>query len=93
MEIADNFKKGNTTIEGVRPGEETVKHLENVTKPMILLGAVFLAGLCTLPMIVSGFVGLKLSLGGTTLIIVVSILIETINQLNVFIESEKETMI
>lgn len=93
MEIADNFKKGNTTVEGVRPGEETVKYLENVTKPMILLGAVFLAGLCTLPMIVSGFAGLKLSLGGTTLIIVVSILIETINQLNVFIESEKETMI
>ena len=93
MEIADNFKKGNTTVEGIRPGEETVKYLENVTKPMILLGAVFLAGLCTLPMIVSGFVGLKLSLGGTTLIIVVSILIETINQLNVFIDSEKETMI
>lgn len=93
IEIAENFKKGNTTIEGVRPGEETVKYLENVTKPMILLGAIFLAGLCTLPMITSGLVELKLSLGGTTLIIVVSVLIETINQLNVFIESEQETMI
>ena len=93
IEIADNFKKGNTTIEGVRPGGETVKYLENVTKPMILLGAIFLAGLCTLPMITSGLVDLKLSLGGTTLIIVVSVLIETINQLNVFIESEQETMI
>lgn len=83
--VADNLKQSGGTIPGIRPGNETVEYLEGVVTRITWGGAVFLAVIAILPaMIFRGF-GLPVFFGGTGIIIVVGVAIDTIQQINAHI--------
>jgi preprotein translocase subunit SecY len=77
--ISERLSKQNGYIPGVRPGKETREYISNVLNRITVLGAIFLVFIAVLPYIVSGVSGLPTSaaLGGTGIIIVVGIAIET----------------
>jgi len=81
MLVADNLKKQGGFIPGIRPGKPTTEYLNKVLKYIIFIGAVGLLIICVLPFVFSGVFNANVSFGGTSLIIIVSVVIETVKQL------------
>lgn len=82
QQIADNLQKQGGFIPGIRPGKNTEEYLAKVTSRIIFTGALFLGLIAVLPLVVQGFSGgLNLVIGGTSLLIVVSVVIETVKQI------------
>ncbi len=82
-EMAKNLQKGGTFVPGVRPGKDTEKYFGQVTTRVTFLGATFLALVAVLPVLISYFTGNRaLAIGGTSILIVVSVAIDFIRQLN-----------
>ncbi|QEH62309.1 preprotein translocase subunit SecY [Spiroplasma chinense] len=81
--IAENFKKSGTFIPGIKPGKETEKFLTGTINRLSFMGAFFLAGIAVLPYIISKLTDLpsSLAIGGTGLIILISVAIQTTQQL------------
>ena len=88
MEIADNLKKQGATVQGIRPGRPTQTYLENKLKYIIFIGATGLTIIGVLPFLFKGVFNASVSFGGTSLIIVVSVVLETIRQ----VQSMTQTM-
>ncbi|MDQ6682878.1 MAG: preprotein translocase subunit SecY [Chloroflexota bacterium] len=82
-QTADYLRKNGGFIPGIRPGRPTEQFLSRVTNRITLGGALFLAGLAVLPLIVSAAIPgtANLRLGGTSMLIVVSVVVETMKQL------------
>ncbi len=81
-QIAENLQKQGGFIPGIRPGKNTSDYLANTTHKIILVGALFLGIIAILPLIMRYFTGIQaLSVGGTSLLIVVSVVIETVKQI------------
>lgn len=81
-QIAENLQKQGGFIPGIRPGKQTADYLGYVTNRIILAGAFFLGVIAILPNIVQRFTGVTtLIVGGTSLLIVVSVVIETVKQI------------
>ena len=83
IEVANNMKNNGGFIPGLRPGRPTAEYISRVMKNITVIGALFLAFIAILPIIVSAFsesLG-SLALGGTTLLIVVGVALETVQQL------------
>ena len=79
--IADNMKKQGGFIPGIRPGKPTSDYLNKVLNYIVFVGAVGLTIIAVLPYIFSGVFGANVSFGGTSLIIIVSVILETMKQL------------
>ena len=79
-EIANNLKKNNGTIPGIRPGKPTSDFVKRCLNRITLIGAIFLGLVAIVPIIISWF-GISTALGGTTLLIVVGVAIDTSRQL------------
>lgn len=78
LEIANNFKKSGGAFPNVRPGQETVDYLTKEMKKTIAIGAAALSIIALVPCIISGIFGLsKLSFAGTSIIIIVGVIVET----------------
>lgn len=85
--IADDIKKSGGFVPGVRPGKPTSEYLNRVVTRITLAGAVFLGLIAVLPSVVQGFTNVTtLTIGGTSLLIVVSVVLETIRQLESLVE-------
>ncbi|MGL5049252.1 MAG: preprotein translocase subunit SecY [Fusobacteriaceae bacterium] len=80
--VADNLKQGGGTIPGIRPGDETAEYLEGVVTRITWGGGIFLAAICILPMLIFNLLGLPEFFGGTGVIIVVGVAIDTIQQID-----------
>ena len=80
--VADNLKQGGGTIPGIRPGTETVEYLEGVVTRITWGGAFFLAAISILPYAIFTSLGLPVFFGGTGIIIVVGVAIDTVQQIN-----------
>ena len=80
MLVADNLKKQGGFIPGIRPGKPTTEYLNKVLKYIIFIGAVGLLIICVLPFVFSGVFNANVSFGGTSLIIIVSVVLETVKQ-------------
>lgn len=79
LEIADNMKKSGGFIPGIRPGKPTSDYLSNMLNHVIIIGAVGLVIVAVLPMILNGVFNIgSLSLLGTSLIIIVGVILETL---------------
>jgi len=79
--IADDIKKRGGFIPGIRPGSNTTKYLGGIVTRITLAGALFLGLIAILPFIIQSSLGVSnLSVGGTGLLIVVSVVLETIRQ-------------
>ena len=81
LEIADNLKKRGGFIPGIRPGKPTSDYLNRILNYIIFIGAVGLTIVGILPFIFRGVFNASVSFGGTSLIIVVSVVLETIKQI------------
>ncbi len=81
LEIANNMKKQGGFIPGIRPGKPTTDYLTSVLNSIILIGAIGMVIVCVVPIIFSGVFGANVSFSGTSLIIVVGVVIETIKQI------------
>ncbi|MFH1583063.1 MAG: preprotein translocase subunit SecY [Candidatus Falkowbacteria bacterium] len=81
-QIAENLQKQGGFIPGIRPGRHTSEYLANTTHKIIFVGALFLGTIAILPLILRYFTGIQsLTIGGTSLLIVVSVVIETVKQI------------
>ena len=78
--IADNMKKQGGFIPGIRPGKPTSDYLNKVLNYIVLIGAIGLTIIAVLPYIFSGVFNASVSFGGTSLIIIVSVVLETMKQ-------------
>lgn len=81
IEIAENMKKQGGFIPGIRPGKPTSEYLNKVLNYIIFIGAVGLTIVCVIPFIFNGLFNASVSFGGTSLIIIVSVVLETIKQM------------
>ncbi|AJK51717.1 preprotein translocase subunit SecY [Mycoplasma capricolum] len=96
--IAENFQKSGTFIPGIKPGKDTTKYLTGIINRLSVVGSVFLAIIALLPYVISKLTQLpsNLAIGGTGLIICISVAIQTVQQLKGriiqqnFIEKKKE---
>ena len=84
-ELSKNLSRQGGYIPGVRPGKETIKYIKTVLGRITLIGAIFIAVIAGLPIIVSNFLSTNLptsvSIGGTSILIVVGVALETCRQL------------
>ena len=82
IEMANNLKQNNGTIPGIRPGRSTSEFIARILSRITLIGALFLAFIALLPILYSDFTGLYgLSMGGTSVIIIVGVALDTAKQL------------
>lgn len=81
MEVANNMKANGGFIPGIRPGRSTVEYLNKVMTRITFVGAVFLAFIATLPTLIQQFTALQIGFGGTSLLIVVGVALDTMKQL------------
>ena len=80
LEIANNMKKQGGFVPGIRPGKPTSDYLTGVLNNIILIGAVGLSIVCILPIMFNGIFNADVSFGGTSLIIIVGVTVETLKQ-------------
>ena len=81
IEVADNMKKQGGFIPGIRPGRPTTDYLNKVLNFIIFIGAIGLSIVVVIPIFFNGVFGASVSFGGTSLIIIVSVILETIKQI------------
>ena len=81
MEIANNMKKNGGFIPGIRPGKPTVEYLTKILNYIIFIGACGLILVQIVPIFFNGWMGASVSFGGTSLIIIVSVVLETMKQI------------
>lgn len=81
LEIAENMKKQGGFIPGIRPGKPTSDYLNKVLTYIVFIGAVGLTIVCVVPYFFNGVFGASVSFGGTSLIIIVSVVLETVKQI------------
>jgi len=82
-QISTNLQKNGAFIPGVRPGHSTSEHISRILTRLTLVGAIFLGFIAVLPLIMSGATGItSISIGGTALLIVVSVVIDLIKKID-----------
>ncbi len=80
--IAENLQKQGGFIPGIRPGKNTQEYLGRITRRITLFGSIFLGSIAVLPIVVQGFTNIStLTLGGTSILIAVSVVIEMVKQM------------
>ena len=79
-DVADNLKNQSGFIPGIRPGAKTVEYLDYVVARLLVVGSAYLAAVCLLPEILRSQFAIPFYFGGTSVLIVVSVTMDTINQ-------------
>jgi preprotein translocase subunit SecY len=80
-ETAENLKKYGGFVPGIRPGERTAEYIDYVLTRITVIGALYLSVVCLLPELLIGYSGVPFYFGGTSLLIVVSVTMDTVAQL------------
>lgn len=80
-ETADNLKKHGGFIPGIRPGERTAEYIDYVLTRITVVGALYLVVVCLLPEFLIAYTGVPFYFGGTSLLIVVSVTMDTVSQI------------
>lgn len=81
VEVANNMKANGGFIPGIRPGRSTIEYLNKVMTRITFVGALFLAAIATMPTLIQTFTALQIRFGGTALLIVVGVSLDTMKQL------------
>lgn len=81
IEVADNMKKQGGFVPGIRPGKPTEEYLTRILNYIVFIGAIGLLIVATIPIVFSGVFNASVSFGGTSLIIVVGVILETLNKI------------
>jgi preprotein translocase subunit SecY len=80
-ETAENLKKSNGFILGIRPGDKTAEYLDWILTRLTVIGAAYLVIICLMPEFLIGYSGIPFYFGGTSLLIVVTVTLDTVAQL------------
>ena len=80
-DVADNLKKQGGFIPGIRPGQKTIDYLDYVVSRLLVVGSGYLAAVCLLPEVLISQLSVPFYFGGTSLLIVVSVTMDTITQI------------
>ena len=81
VDIAENLKKQGAFVPGVKPGAATADYIDGILGRVTLPGALFLALIALIPFLISSRVGIQSRFGGTSVLIVVGVLLDTIAQI------------
>jgi len=80
-DVAENLKNQGGFIPGIRPGKRTEEYLDYVVNRVLVIGSIYLTAVCLMPEIVRDWFSVPFYFGGTSLLIVVSVTMDTINQI------------
>ncbi|MBX5463545.1 MAG: preprotein translocase subunit SecY [Steroidobacteraceae bacterium] len=86
-DTAENLKKSNAFIPGIRPGQQTADYIDKVLTRLTLWGALYVMGVCLLPEILISWAGVPFQFGGTSLLIVVVVVMDFMSQLQAHLMS------
>jgi preprotein translocase subunit SecY len=81
IDVADNLKKQQAFIPGIRPGKKTAEYIDRVLTRITLGGSLYVAAVCTVPTIVALYFRLPFNFGGTSIMIVVGVALDTVQQI------------
>jgi preprotein translocase subunit SecY len=81
VDVADNLKKYGGYIPGIRPGKKTADYIDFVLSRITFGGAMYLAAICVLPTFITDYFGVPFYFGGTSLLIVVGVALDTVQQI------------
>jgi len=81
VEIANNLKQYGGFVQGIRPGKPTADYLLRISNRITLVGSLFLAVVAIIPIIIASITGIPMYLQGTSILILVSVALETSRQL------------
>jgi preprotein translocase subunit SecY len=88
-DVADNIKRSGAYIPGIRPGKRTAEYIDRILGRLTLIGAIYVAGVCVLPVLLSNEGGVPFYFGGTALLIVVGVALDTIGQIEAHLVSRQ----
>ncbi len=88
-EVADNLKRSGAYIPGIRPGEQTAKYIDSVLTRLTLVGALYITVVCLLPMLLQVAFNVPFYLGGTSLLIVVVVVMDFMSQVQAHLMSHQ----
>ena len=88
-DIADNLKRGGAFIPGIRPGEQTASFIDLILSRLTVFGAFYLSLVCILPLLLINSFGISFYLGGTSVLIVVVVLLDLQRQIQSYVMSEQ----
>ena len=89
QDVADNLRRQGGYIPGIRPGKQTQEELDRILLRLTAGGAVYLSAVCILPEILAGFYNVPFYFGGTGLLIIVGVCMQTVAQIEGFMLTQK----
>ena len=89
VDVADNLRKGGGYVPGVRPGVQTSDYLDRILSRLTTGGALYLAAVCILPTVLVASYGLPFYFGGTGLLIVIGVSLDTVSQIEGFLLTQQ----
>ena len=88
-EVTDNLKKSGAFVPGIRPGEQTATYIDSVLARLTVFGSIYLTLICLLPLALINFAGVSFYLGGTSVLIVVVVLMDFMSQVQSYMMSNQ----
>ncbi|MBL6683410.1 MAG: preprotein translocase subunit SecY [SAR86 cluster bacterium] len=88
-DMADNLKRGGAYIPGIRPGEQTATFIDSILSRLTVFGAFYLSLVCILPLILINSFGISFYLGGTSVLIVVVVMLDLQRQIQSYVMSQQ----
>jgi preprotein translocase subunit SecY len=88
-ETADNLKKSGAFIPGIRPGQQTAEYIDKVLTRLTLWGALYVTAVCILPELLNAYGSVPFQFGGTSLLIVVVVVMDFMAQLQAHLMSHQ----
>lgn len=88
-EVAENLKKQGAFLPGIRPGEQTARYIDGVLTKLTMVGAIYIAAVCLLPQFLVIFANVPFYLGGTSLLIVVVVVMDFMSQVQAHLMSHQ----
>lgn len=81
VDVADNLKRQQANIPGIRPGRQTAEYIDRVVSRVTVGGSIYVAVICVVPAVIAQTFRIPFQFGGTSLMIVVGVALETVNQI------------
>ena len=89
VDVAENIKRSGAYIPGIRPGKKTAEHIDRILTRITLVGAIYMSAVCVLPTFLALRAGVPFFFGGTALLIVVGVGLDTISQIEAHLVSRQ----
>jgi preprotein translocase subunit SecY len=89
VDVADNIKRSGAYIPGIRPGKKTAEYIDHILSRVTLIGAIYMSAVCVLPTVLAARAGIPFFFGGTALLIVVGVGLDTLAQIETHLVSRQ----